>query len=168
MDVINLFPWTIIEVPKKSFYSQSKISMRVASKEQGGAAYPGPEIVCLERWKHTKAFYILDPVEVGMYLATSLHDRFHYQVKKSDEWILDKITSFCTNSKGKCKFHRVQAGENHHDKNILVIHKPSSELCNLLSNFDDCLLINELIGTSKFDNLRANSFIDTGFTSGKS
>jgi hypothetical protein len=56
--------------------------MKVLSKEQGGSCYGGPERVCLERWKHTSAFYILEPVAVGLYIAHSLNNRFHYQVKK--------------------------------------------------------------------------------------
>lgn len=89
---IDEFPWTVIESPKKSFYSNSKVAMRVASKEQGGSTYPGPQIVYPERWHHVETFYVLDPVEIGIYVATSLHDRFHYQIKKSEEGtVLEQI-----------------------------------------------------------------------------
>jgi hypothetical protein len=78
--VIDNFPWTVIESLRESFFSQSKVEMRVASLEQGGARYGGPEGVCEEQWKHTEFFYILEPVELGCYIAQSLNDRFHYQI----------------------------------------------------------------------------------------
>jgi hypothetical protein len=75
---LDLFPWMVIESPRKSFHKQSKVSMRVASKEQGGAWYDGPQIIFPERWAHIKAFYVLESVELGFYIAQSLHDSFHY------------------------------------------------------------------------------------------
>ena len=97
--MINNFPWTVIESLEKSFYKQNQVEMRVLSLEQGPAGYQGPKRHCEERWRHTAAFYMLEPVEVGIYIASSLNDRFYYQVRKSENYLIHLIEAFCLESK---------------------------------------------------------------------
>ena len=88
MTTIQDFPWTVIESPRASFKKQCMERMGVLSKELGSAEYDGPQRVCPARWRHISTIYILDPVEIGVYVATSLNDRFHYQVLKSEESVI--------------------------------------------------------------------------------
>lgn len=141
---LDKFPWTVIESPRNSFYSQSKVAMRVPSKEQGGFSYKGLQIVCPERWEHILVFYILEPVELGIYIATSLHDRFHYQVKWSEqETILGRIFKFCNDKsrKKKCRYVVIGQGENYNDKNIIVVHRPSQAILTYLARIDHTNMI---------------------------
>jgi hypothetical protein len=164
---IDSFPWTVIESPKPSFYSMNKMEMRVVSLEQGGPTYGGPERVFEERWKHTEVFYVLSPVELGVYIASSLHDRFHYQVKRSEQVILHKMEEFCRSNRGT-EFRMIGSTENYRDNNILVVHKPSKELRSYILSFDNSKVINKLLDAGKLDKSRGNFRVDTGFTSGKS
>ena len=164
---LDEFPWTVIESPKKSFFNQSKVSMRVASKEQGGSSYDGPKIVWPQRWSHVDYFYILEPVELGMYVAKSLHDRFHYQIKRSEKHILDQIVAFCKQSRGRCKYKMVGPGKNHIDDNILVVHDPSRAIKDYLATINDEDLLQDLLSHAKFDRNRGNLAIDTGYASAK-
>ena len=100
---IGDFPWTVIESPEKSWYEQNQAEMRVLPMEQGPAGYRGPKRHCEERWKHTAAFYVLEPVEVGIYMASSLNDRFHYQVRKSEDYLIRLMEAFCRENKKKLK-----------------------------------------------------------------
>jgi hypothetical protein len=52
----------------------------MASNAEGGEGYEGPECVWPERWKDTEVIYMMEPVSVGVYMAASLNDRFHYQI----------------------------------------------------------------------------------------
>ena len=103
MKSINDFPWTIIESPKPSFKTQCMEKMGVLSKEMGSPGYDGPQRVCHARWRHTSKIYILDPVDMGVYLAKSLNDRFHYQVSQSEESIIAEIEKFCKKKKVKLR-----------------------------------------------------------------
>ena len=93
--MIDEFPWTVIESPERSFSEQNQAEMKVLSVEQGPTGYGGPKRHCVERWRHTAAFYVLEPVEVGIYIATSLNDRFHYQVRKSEKYLICLMEAFC-------------------------------------------------------------------------
>jgi hypothetical protein len=164
---IHLFPWTVIESPHESFHSQCKFDMRVASAEQGGSKYAGPARVWLNRWKHVAVFYIMEPAAVGVYLAASLHDRFHYQIKKSEESILQQIQSYCVGSqKTKCVI--ISRNQNYHDEHLTVLHDPSTEIRSLITSFDNSEVVEALIQSGTYDRNRGNYRIDTGFSCGKS
>ena len=135
--------------------------MRVLSLEQGGPCYDGPERVWPARWKHTSHFYVLDPVELGVYVAQSLNDRFHYQVGRDEEHILHQIQEFCRGSSSV--FVQITAAMNYHDNNITVIHQPSETMtCFILGCSDDDVL-SELLSLGTTDTARGNVKIDTGF-----
>ena len=69
------------------------------------------------------AFYILDPVELGIYMATLLNDHFHYQVRKNEEYIITEIEKYCLKLGKKASLlKRIKAGENYKDDNIVVVH----------------------------------------------
>ena len=166
---IEDFPWTVIESPGVKFHEQSMAAMRVLSMGKGGEGYTGPERVWEERWKHTAAFYILDPVELGIYMATSLNDRFHYQVLKNEEHIITKIECYCQKLGKKAPLlKRIKAGENYKDDNIVVVHDLPGHLRDMVTSFDDSTIINLLLAQGKFDETRGNIYIDTGFASAKS
>jgi hypothetical protein len=111
-NIVNEFPWTVIESPKPSFEFQDKFEMRVASLEQGGPRYQGPERNWPARWYHTSAFYVLEPVELGVYMAESLNNRFHYQILKTEEYILDNIRAFVSKNP-TTKLHVIGPGKNY-------------------------------------------------------
>lgn len=164
---VDRFPWTVIESPKKTFYSQSKVAMRVASKDQGGGTYEGPLIVFPTRWQHIEFFYILEPVELGFYLAKSLHDRFHYQIPRNDRQTMDAIINHCNKSKGKSKFKIICKDENFQDDNMLVVHDPSKQLKDYIATINDKSLLSNLINLARYDSIRGNFFVDSGFASAK-
>ena len=169
MTTIQDFPWTVIESPRASFKKQCMERMGVLSKELGSAEYDGPQRVCPARWRHTSTIYILDPVEIGVYVATSLNDRFHYQVLKSEESVITDIEKFChPKSKTVPTLIRIPAGKNHHDENIIVIHNPPPDLEKLLLEFDESFIIRHLLAHGKFDAARGNTYVDTGYASAKS
>ena len=64
---VESFPWTVIESPGEKLHLQSMVAMHVLSKEKGG----DPERVWHRHphWKHMAAFYILDPVQLGVYMV---------------------------------------------------------------------------------------------------
>ena len=107
---VSEFPWTVIESPRASFHEQCMQKMGVLSKEMGVAGYNGPQRVCKDQWKHTAVIYILEPVLLGFYLATSLNDRVHYQVLKSEVEIIEAIENYCQ-SKKKAKNHTNWGGK---------------------------------------------------------
>ena len=162
---IDDFPWTIIESPRKSFYKQNRATMRVLSMAQGGWSYEGPQICCKDRWKHTAFFYVLEPVQMGLYIAKSLNDHFHYQVAKKDSWIIHGIKKHCKDSKSASKFVLVREGENFKDDNILVVHNPSQPIRDFIMQCNDSEMIEELISVGTFDENRGNVKIDTGYAS---
>lgn len=164
--MIDEFPWTVIESPERSFSEQNQAEMKVLPLEQGPTGYGGPKRHCVERWRHTAAFYVLEPVEVGIYIATSLNDRFHYQVRKSEKYLICLMEAFCLESKKK--FEIIKAGMNYHDENILVVHQPSVDVMDYINSFDDSLLIKALTDKGKLDLARGNTYIDTGFASAQS
>ena len=67
---IEDFPWTVVESPGVKSHDQNMAAMR----GKGGEGYNGPKWVCEEHWRFTAAFYILDLVELGIYMATSLNN----------------------------------------------------------------------------------------------
>ena len=169
MTTIDDFPWTVVESPRPSFKNQCMQKMRVLSKEQGVDGYKGPARVCHARWKHTSTIYILDPVELGVYIAMSLNDRFHYQVLKTEESVIDAIEDFCRkNGKASPELIRVPKGKNHSDDNILVVHSPSPLVKKVLSEFDDSYIIGHLLDHGKFDEAWGNTYVDTGYASARS
>ena len=166
---IEDFPWTVIESPGRRFHEQNMAAMRVLSLGKGGEGYKGPARVCPERWKHTAAFYILDPVESGIYMTTSLNDRFHYQVLQSEAHIIEEIESHCRKLGNKAPvLKRIKGGENYDDENIVVIHDPPAHIKEAIDSFDDSTLIERLLSEGRFDANRGNTYIDTGFASAKS
>jgi hypothetical protein len=88
---LNKLAYTVIEVSGTSLHTQCKEKMQVLAKHQGSGSYPGPEQNCLERWKHTSSFYIMKPTMIGLYIATNLHDNFHYQVLSKDYSIIEDM-----------------------------------------------------------------------------
>ena len=166
---IEDFPWTVIESPGVKFHKQNMAAMRVLSFGKGGEGYRGPLRVCPDRWRHTAAFYIIDPVESGIYMATSLNDRFHYQVLQSEAFIIEEIESHCRKLGNKAPLlKRIKAGENYDDENIVVIHDPPAHIQEVIASFDDSSLIEQLLSQGKFDDNRGNTYIDTGYASAKS
>jgi anti-sigma regulatory factor (Ser/Thr protein kinase) len=79
-DQLHKFAYTVIEISGTYLHTQCKEKMRVLAKHEGSCSYPGPEQNCPERWKHTSSFYVMKPTMMGLYIATNLHDNFHYQV----------------------------------------------------------------------------------------
>ena len=98
---VSEFPWTVIECPLASFHGQCRQKMGFLPKELGVAGYNGPQKICRDRWKHTAVIYIIEPVLLGFYLATSLNDRVHYQVLKSEVEIIEAIENYCHPKKKK-------------------------------------------------------------------
>ena len=167
LEGVEDFPWTVIESPKSSMMQQNKLDMHMTSKEQGGVHYEGPTILWLPRWNHTAKFYVMEPSPAGIYLAQSLHDRFHYQVPKKDSHIIDAMKRFCKKQRGTT-FRLISASENYQDDNLLVINHPSPRVQSYLSTINDDDIIMELINNSEMDLTRGNCKIDTGFASAKS
>ena len=67
------------------------------------------------------AFYILDPVELGIYMAMSLNNCFHCQVLKSEDYIINKIESYCCKLGNKALLlKQIKAGDNDNNENIVV------------------------------------------------
>jgi hypothetical protein len=166
-NIINSFPWTVIEYPKPSMKLQEKVAMRTASKAEGGIGYEGPTRDWPARWKHTSDFYVLEPVDMGVYLARSLNDSFHYQILKSEEAILDHIKQFCK-SNPKSKIHVVSQKQNYHDSNITVIHNPSHKMKTYIESLDDHCVVDLLLEKGSYDESRGNYKIDSGYASSKS
>ena len=105
---------------------------------------------------------------LGFYLATSLNDRVHYQVLKSEVEIIEAIENYChPKKKKKPEIIRIGAGKNHHDDNILVIQTPTSEQESLLLEYNCSYTVNHLLNHGKFDVGRGNTFVDTGYASAK-
>ena len=122
----------------------------------------------MAQWRHTSTIYILDPVEMGVYLATSLNDRFHYQVLKSEESVITAIEKFCKpKNKTVPRLIRIPAGKNHSDDNIIVIHSPPPNLKKLLLEFDESFIVRHLLEHGKFDAARGDTYVDTGYASAK-
>jgi hypothetical protein len=96
---LNKFVYTVIEVSGKSLYTQCKKKMQVLAKHQGSGSYPGPEQNCLERWRHTSSFYVMKPTMIGLYIASNLHNNFHYQVLPKNFSIIEDMERYCRKHK---------------------------------------------------------------------
>ena len=108
------------------------------------------------------AFYILDPVELGIYMATLLNDHFHYQVRKKEEYIITEIEKYCLKLGKKASLlKRIKAGENYKDDNIVVVHDLLDHLRDIVISFDDSFIINQLLSQGKFDKTQGNTYTST-------
>ena len=135
-DQLHKFAYTIIEILGTSLHTQCKEKMWVLAKHEGSCSYPGPEQNCPERWKHTSSFYFLKPTMMGLYIATNLHDNFHYQVLPKDYSIIEDMERYCWKHKSK-QFQMIESMETFHDANLTVINDPRDEIVNFIGGIDD-------------------------------
>ena len=134
--IVSKFPWTVIENPSPSYHSENKWDMRVLSKEQGGLTYKGPTIVWPRRWKHINCIYVMLPSQFGIYMAQSLNDRLHYQIKAVDgPSFLSDVRGFCDNNK-QLKIEIISSDMNFVDANLIVVNNPSNPIRKYISNWD--------------------------------
>ena len=110
---ISDFCVTVFEHMKRSYMDQKKSKMRVATVNQGGAGYVGPEIKCKECWLHVHTFHFIMPSKVTVYGVMSLNNTPHYQVPMR-EWKghLDNVTIFC-NIHRPCKL-KIHTGDSNY------------------------------------------------------
>ena len=73
---------------------------------------------------------------MGLYIATNLHDNFHYQVLPKDYSIIEDMEQYCWKHKSK-QFWMIKSMEMFHDANLTVINDPRYEIVNFIGGIDD-------------------------------
>jgi hypothetical protein len=168
-NVAKQFATVVIEVPRITYHSQSKTSMRVASKKAGGANYPGPLRLYMPRWKHIHTFYVFELSRSNFYQAISLTNHPHYSVLSSEmadfEYALDKFKS----QNRSIKIKKIKSNENFQDDFLVVINDFSEfpEIQRFVNTVDDSYLLCEVISTAKLDKNRGNWKLDFGYACGQ-
>jgi hypothetical protein len=133
---VDYFAYTVIEISGTALHNQCKEKIRVLPKSLGSGSYPGPQQFCLERWRHTSSFYVMKPTMMGVYIATNLHDNFHYQVLPKDFSIIEEMQRFCQKHRSK-QFRMIDSMANFHDENLTVINDPRDEIVQFIGGIDD-------------------------------
>ncbi len=99
---------------------------------------------------------------MGLYIATNLHDNFHYQVLPNDYSIIEDMRRYCWKHKSK-QFQMIESMETFHDANLTVINDPRDEIVNFIGGIDDSALIQKLVQEGSLNSKRRNIKNDTGF-----
>lgn len=165
----EIFPVIVIEVPKPSYYRQSKTAMGVASQKQGGSRYAGPMRLCLPRWKHIHKFYIIQLGPESYYLANDLTHHPHYSILQNELEDYEKAIQQFKNKQKKCQIIRVTISQNFKDDYLVVINDFSAypELGRFVETIDDAPLLSTLAMEATLDTNWGNTKIDFGFASGQ-
>ena len=153
----------------QSYHKQSKIQMRVASKNKGAGKYPGPLRLYEPRWKHIRAFYIIEMSQESYYLAKSLTHHPHYSILRSEfPDFLTALTKF-QQSNRTCKINRISSSKNYHDEFLIVVNDFTffPQLRIIIDKIQDKELLLELIGKGQLDETRGNTKIDLGYACGQ-
>jgi hypothetical protein len=106
------FPFGVIELPKESYYIQSKTEMRVASANMGGIGYNGPLRTHLARWKNSATFYIFELLPESYYLAQSLTCHPHYTILRSEMPAFEACLKAFLKKDGSSQIKRISIEEN--------------------------------------------------------
>jgi hypothetical protein len=165
----KLFPIVVIEVPKPSYFSQSKMAMAVASQNMGGILYDGPIRSCVVRWKYISKFYIIELSVESYYLAQSLTHHPHYTILRKDFLVFDSFLTGFLKKHGSTQVKRISLSENFQDDFLLVINNFTEYpvLRNFLASIDDSQLLPEVLLVATLDTNRGNCKIDCGYSTGQ-
>ena len=103
---------------------------------------------------------------MGLYIATNLHDNFHYQVLPKDNSIIEDMERYFWKHKSK-QFQMIESMETFHDANLTVINDPMDEIVIFICGINHSALIQKLVQEGSLDSKRRNIKIDTGFACGQ-
>jgi hypothetical protein len=167
--VSQQFATVVIEVPRPSYFKQTKAAMCVASLKAGGANYRGPQRLYPPRWKHIQTIYVFDLSANNYYQAQSLTNHPHYSILPSELLEFEHALEKYRTTNRSIKIKRIQRHENYSDPFLIVINnfKTYPVLQNFVASVDDATLLPELFSKCKLDVNRGNWKMDFGYSSGQ-
>jgi hypothetical protein len=167
--VASEFPIAVIELPKKSYHSQSKSSMRVASISLGWKNYAGPQRMYWRRWKHIHSIYIFEMSNFNYYHVQSLTNHPHYSILASELPHFEKAISVFQQRNPSLIVNRITRNENFFDSYLIVINDFTlhPEILNYVKGINDTDVLHRVLHHSTRDANRGNWKLDFGYSSGQ-
>jgi hypothetical protein len=154
----SCFPVIVIELPRPSYHSQSKTSMRVVSQKMGGILYDGHTRSHLPRWKHIAVFYMFELSVESYYLAQSLSQHPHYTVLRSELTEFEALLSSFLKTQPSLVLKRINPHKNFKDDFLLVVNdfEKFPSIKKILSKIEDDSLLQSVTSLAELDIIQGN------------